>query len=274
MAMYPSIPNLPQGTNQTQVNPTNWNTLVNNINAIGDDLVDARGDGQEFPGVDHTAGQATDLDDILQAIKHTLADISGETNWYNAPAASLKSHDHSSGEGGSVPWSSIASNTRFREIHPEYPGAVWTTSLRGASASGNNTVNNSTGQDVVSDIAHNYYEAISSETSLQDYYIALRFTLPEDFNTWAASNAIQIEYRTESGTYINCHVDLYIYKSGTANLIASSEDNANTAWSSITMDDSVLGTWSAGDIMEIYLKLETRNDYYARVGKLRLNYTS
>ena len=57
-------------------------------------------------------------------------------------------------------------------------------------------------------------------------------------------------------------------------IIASNEDNANTAWSSITMDDSALGTWSAGDIMEIYLKLETRNDYYVRVGKLRLNYTS
>lgn len=274
MATYPSNPNLPQGTNETAVNPTNWNTLVDNINAIGADLVDARGDGQEFPGTDHTAGQATDLDDILQATKHMLADISGETNWYDEPAASLNSHDHSSGKGGSIPWSSIASNSRFLELHPEYPGAVWTTSLRGASPSGNNTGTKATGEDVVSYVARHYYEFESSETSLQDQYVAVRFTLPENFNAWATSNAIQIEYRTENGTSINCHVDAYIYKSGAASLVASSENNASTSWLTIVIDDSALGSWSPGDIMEIYLKLETRSDYYARVGKVRFNYTS
>jgi hypothetical protein len=274
LATYPSTPGLPQGTNETAVNPTNWNTLVDNINAIGADLVDARGDGQEFPGTDHTAGQATDLDDILQAVKHMLGDISGETHWYDEPAANLKSHDHSSGKGGAVPWSSIGSGNRKMELHPEYPGAVWTTSLRGASPSGNNTVDRSTGQDVVSYVARNHYEATSSESSLQDYYVALRFTLPEDFSAWASSNAIQIEYRTESAPSVDCHVDVYIYKSGTATLVASSENNANTAWSTIVIDDSTLGSWSADDIVEIYLKLETRNNYYARVGKVRFNYTS
>ena len=274
MATYPSNPSLPQGTNGTAVNPTNWNMLVDNINAIGLDLVDARGDGQQFPGTPHSASQATDLDDILQAIKHMLADISGETNWYDAPAGGLKSHDHSSGKGGAVPWSSIASNTRFRELHPEYPGAVWTTSLRGAAASGNNIVTLSTDQDVVSYVARNYYEGTSSEASLQDYYVALRCTLPENFGAWASANAIQIEYKTESATYLNCHVDAYIYKSGTATLVASSEDNSNTNWSTIAIDDSALGSWSSGDIVELYLKLETRNNYYARIGKIRFNYIS
>jgi hypothetical protein len=248
--------------------------LVDNINAIGADLVAASGDGQEFPGIDHTAGQSADLNDMLQAIKHMLAEISGETNWYNAPAANLKSHNHSSAAGGPIPWSSIASNMRFKELHPEYPGAVWTTSLRGTSPSGNNAVYYSTGQDVVSYIARNYYEATSSETSLQDYYVALRYTLPEDFSSWSVNNAIQVEYRTESGTSVNCHADLYIYKSGTADLITNSENNTNTDWSSIDIDDSALGSWASGDIMEIYIKLETRSDYYVRVGKVRFNYTS
>ena len=274
MATYPSDPSLPQGTNATEVNSTNWNTLVDNINAIGSDLVDAQGDSQEFPGTDHTAGQATDLDDMLQAIKHMLADIGGETNWYNEPAASLKVHNHSTGQGGAVPWSSISSGSRSTELHPEYPGAVWTTSLRGASASGNNTLDRSTDQDVVDNVAHNYYEATSSETSLQDYYVGLRYTLPEDFDAWASSNAIQIEYKTESEVSLNSHVDVYVYKSGTATLVSSSENNSSTAWSTIVIDDSALGSWSAGDIIEIYLKLETRNDYYARVGKISFNYTS
>jgi len=274
LATYPSNPSISQGTNETAVNPTNWNMLVDNINAIGSDIVDARGDGQEFPGTDHTASQATDLDEALQAVRHILADISGETNWYDAPSANLKLHDHSTSKGGAIPWSSIASNTRFAELHPEYPGAVWTASLRGAAASGNNTASLSTDQDVVSYIARNYYEATSSEASLQDYYVALRFTLPEDFNAWAQSNAVQIEYKTESGTYLNSSVALYIYKAGTFALVASSENNSNTIWSTITVDDSALGSWSSGDIVEMYLKLKTRNDYYARVGKIRFNYTS
>ena len=40
MATYPTAPALPQGVNGTEVNPTNWNTFVDNINAIG---ADARG---------------------------------------------------------------------------------------------------------------------------------------------------------------------------------------------------------------------------------------
>ncbi len=273
LATYPSDPNIPQGTNNTEVNPANWNALVDNINSIGADLVEARGDGQEFPGVPHTAGQATDVDEILQALKHMLSDISGEINWYDAPAASLKSHDHSSGKGGAIPWGSIGSGNHSIDLHPEYPGAVWTTSLRGAAPSGNNTVVRSTDQDVVSYVARNYYEATSAETSLQDYYVAVRLTLPEDFGAWS-SPAVQIEYRTESGISINSHVDIYIYKSGIADLVASSEANSSTTWSTAVIDSSALGSWSSGDVVEIYLKLETRNDYYTRIGRVRFNYTS
>lgn len=274
MATYPENPNIPQGTNETAVNPTNWNLLVDNINAIGLDLLNARSDGQEFPGTDHTAGQAENLDDMIQGIKHMLTDISGEANWYDIPAANLKSHDHSSDKGGAIPWSSIASNTRFVELHPEYPGAILTTSLRGAIASGNNAVSVSTGQDVISYVAHNYCEAVSSEASLQDYYIALKYKLREDFGSWMPNNAIQIGYKTESETYLNSYVNAYIYKSGDPSLIYSNNDNSSTSWSTITLDDSAIGSWSAGDVMEIYLKLATRNGYYARVGKIIFNYSS
>jgi len=111
MATYPTNPELPAGDSETEVNPTNWNTLVDNINALGADLVDARGDGEAFPGTDHTASQAADLDDILQAIKHMITHVnSGAANWYSVPV-------------------------RFLELHPEYAGEVLTLSLRGAAAS-------------------------------------------------------------------------------------------------------------------------------------------
>lgn len=274
LAIYPTLPNIPAGTNETQVNPENWNVLVDNINAIAEDLIESRGDGQEFPGDDHSPGQAVDLDDILQAIKHMLADISGESNWYSAPTGSLKTHNHSSGQGGAIPWSSIGTGARKIELHPEYPGAVQTTSLRGTSPSGNNDITISTDVDVNSYVGRNYYNGTSNQTTLQDRYIVVRFTLPGDFGSWLSGNAIQVEYKTQSLLSNDCHVDIYVYKSGVANIIASSENNVNTNWSNIGVAGSILGSWSANDIMELYIKLESRSGNYARVGKISFNYNS
>jgi hypothetical protein len=275
MAIYPNNPNLTQGTNTTAVNTANWNTLVDNINAIGADLVDARGDGQAFPGISHTANQCEDTNDILQAIKHILADLSGETNWYNAPAGSLKLHNHTNGQGGLIPWSSLgSSSSRKIELHPQYCGALLTKSLRGASPSGNNTITINTDVEVVSYIGRHYYEGISSQPSLQDYYVAVRWTLPIDFGSWASSNAIQIEYKTVSALSNDCHVDAYIYKSGNGSIVTSSENNVNVNWSSMSISGASLGSWSAGDIVEIYLKLESRNNNTVKIGKISFNYTS
>ncbi|MDQ1316858.1 MAG: hypothetical protein QG588_507 [Candidatus Poribacteria bacterium] len=275
MATYPNNPNLSPGTNLTAVNTTNWNTLLDNINAIGADLVDSRGDGQVFPGVPHTAGQCADINDMLQAIKHILAEISGETYWYEDPAGSLKVHNHSVGQGGMVPWGSLGtSNSRRIELHPQFRGAVLTKSLRGSSPSGNNNITINTDVDVVSYVGRHYYEGISSQVSLQDYYLALRFTLPIDFGSWASSNAIQIEYRTGSALSSDCHVDVYLYKSGNGTVITNSDNNVNVNWSNIGISGSNLGTWSPNDILEIYLKLESRNNNYARIGKVCFNYNA
>ena len=275
MGTYPANPVLAQGTNNTALNTTNWNTLIDNINAIGLDLVTARADLQAFPGTDHTASQSTNIDDILQAIKHMLAEIGGETLWYTAPGANLKVHDHSSGKGGLVPWSSLgASNVRKVDIYPLYPGGVLITSLRGAAASGNNTITISNGVDVVSYVERHYYDGVSGQASLQDYYIALRFTLPIDFGSWASSNAIQVEYRTGSALSSDCHVDISVYKSGSATIITNSDNQVNVNWSNIGISGSALGTWSANDILEIYIKLESKNSNFARVGRVAFNYTS
>jgi len=275
MATYPTSSELAQGTINTPVDITNWNKFIDNINALTADLVDARGDGQAFPGTDHSASQATDIDDAMQALRHMLAELSGETYWYTAPAGSLKAHTHVVGQGGLIPWSSLgASNARLITLHPIYPGGLLTKSLRGASPSGNNNITINTDIDVVSYVGRHYYEGISGQTSLQDYYVALRFTLPIDFGAWATTNAIQIEYRTGSMLSTDCHVDVYLYKSGNGSIITSNEDNVNVNWSNIGISASALGSWSAGDILELYLKLESRNSNYARIGRIAFSYTS
>jgi hypothetical protein len=215
------------------------------------------------------------MDDAMQAIRHILSHVSGETNWYDAPAGSLKVHTHAVGQGGLIPWGSLGvSNVRKVELHPMFPGGLVTTSLRGAGASGNNTITITNGADIVSYVGRHYYDGVSAQSSLNDSYIAVRFTLPVDFGAWATSNAIQIEYRTGSVISSDCHVDIYLYKSGNGTVITNSDNNVNANWSNIGISNESLGAWSAGDIMEIYIKLESRNTNFARIGKIAFNYTS
>ena len=231
---YPSATTIATGTTGTLVNATEWNKFVDNVNAMIADLILARGDGQAFPGTDHTAAQSTNVDDAVQALRHQIAHVSGETNWYDAPSGSLKVHTHVVGQGGLIPWGSLGvSNARRLEIHPQYPGAVLTKSLRGASPSGNNNITILNDVDTVSYVGRHYYEGNCSQVSLQDYYIALRFTLPTDFSAWATNNAIQIEYKTGSSLAADCHVDIYIYKSGNGTIYYNLSNNVNINWSNI-----------------------------------------
>ncbi len=158
-------------------------------------------------------------------------------------------------------------------LHPQYPGAVLTKYLRGANY-GSNDAKISMGQDCVSHVVHNYYEGISSEASLHNFYVSLRYTLPDDFVSWACENAIQIEFMTERGTYLNSHVSAFAYKSGKHVRVASSSHNAMTEWGAIVLADvdSEKAAWSPGDVLELYLDLASRNNYYARVGAIKFSY--
>jgi hypothetical protein len=271
---YPTALVIPQATVLTDLNPTNWNIFVDQLNALSADMVDARGDGQAFPGTDHIASQSTDLDDAIQAIRHMVAQISGETNWYDAPAGTLKAHTHAVGQGGLIPYSSLGSNnSRSKVFHPAYENVVQTYSLRGAAASGSNTITVSNGIDVVSDADLHYYEGSSAEGTLQDVYIVIAFCIPLNFTSWD-TNAIVISFISESDDSANCHVDASVYKSGTSGVIATSSNNVSLTWADITIADSDLGSWVTGNVMELYLKLESKDNNFARIGKVTLNYLS
>jgi hypothetical protein len=57
--------------------------------------VDDSDEGQEFPGTDHTADQATSVEEELDAIRHVLSDMGGETQWYDEIPVSLESAEDS-----------------------------------------------------------------------------------------------------------------------------------------------------------------------------------
>jgi hypothetical protein len=272
---YPTSLTIPQGTNATALDPANWNVYVNQINAIAADLVAVRTEIETFSGVDHTAAQAVDVTTALGSIRHMLKHLSGESDWLTAPGGSLKVHSHAVEQGGLLPYASLGPvNIRKIDLYPQYPGSLQTNSLRGTSISGNNIITVTTIENVASYVARHAYNGISAQSSLQDAYITVRFTLPKDFTAWTTSNGIQIEYKTDSALYTDCHVDAYVYKSGIASIVTSSEDNVNVSWSNFGISAANLGSWSANDIIELYLKLESRNNYAANIGRIALNYTS
>ncbi len=211
LATYPDKPNLPSVNSETYVDSIWGNSVIDNINAIGEDLVNTFGDEQNFPGNEHSPGQIQNLNGAIRAIRHMLVHITGKTNWYDEPGGSLNVHNHSLEQGGSIPWSSIGtSNSRNVVFFPRYSGAIQTNSLRGGIASGNNSITITTGVELISNVGKYYYEGVSSQTNLNDTYIALVYVLPVDFNSWS-ENAIQIEYKTGSLSSSYSHTDVYIY---------------------------------------------------------------
>ena len=140
-------------------------------------------------------------------------------------------------------------------LYPNYPGAVWSSGLRG-----------STGVDAVSNVDRHYYEGLSSEAYLDAYAIALKWQVPNDFGRWCDLNAILIEFRTESGTYLNSHVSV------TVGSVGSSMHRVSTEWAAIVFSGEQLSEFRPGDIMDLELVMQSRNNYYARIGAVKFNY--
>ena len=129
----------------------------------------------------------------------------------------------------------------------------------------------------------NYFMWTSTQTSLNDYTIAVRVTLPQDFSAWN-TNAIQIYYNTQLTTADTNKMDVVIYndEDTTATPVYYSQANkSGTAktWTTLTITNAMLTagsqTWNAADSTAvIYLKLYAKGGNYVQVGDIVLNYLS
>jgi len=127
-----------------------------------------------------------------------------------------------------------------------------------------------------------YYEWSSAEASLNSYVVATRITLPSNFGGWADSDALKINFTTESTNKNNNILDVYIYLSNESDTaVTSSIDNsASTAgvWGAIAIDDSVLDDGSApewdeaGETAIIYLRMRSKDNNSVKLGDINLNY--
>jgi hypothetical protein len=122
----------------------------------------------------------------------------------------------------------------------------------------------------------NYYEWNSSEVSLNDYDIRVRFTLPSDFDSWGIDGGITLNYATESTSSSANQVDFYVYEESSATVDASSED----------LVSSVAGTWitstisgvdltdcdTAGEVCVLVIRMASSGDNYVRIGDIEFTY--
>jgi hypothetical protein len=116
----------------------------------------------------------------------------------------------------------------------------------------------------------NYYDWTSTETSLNDYDIILRFTVPDDFATWQV-NAIEVDYTVSAAADANLTANIYEENSALAIAILSSSTSTSWGVASIASDTD-LSTLVAGETAVIVLKLAAKDGGSVRIGDITINY--
>ncbi|GIW62033.1 MAG: hypothetical protein KatS3mg089_0885 [Patescibacteria group bacterium] len=171
-------------------------------------------------------------------------------------------------------------------LSAEYPGAILTAS--GSATTIGTMISDASPSAALSNF-QNYYEWSSSQSTLNDYTIAVRVTLPRDFSAWATTDsAIKIKFNTELTTTDSNKLDVLIYNTDIslsavdqATPVVYRQANVSSTqktWSEITISASELDSGAnrdidtGGETMVIYLKMYSKNNNYVQVGDIILNY--
>jgi len=187
---------------------------------------------------------------------------------YNAPTTNATGVLTNDG-AGNLTWtaSSVGNGSGLiMSIHPEYPNAVY-------FSSGSNYIGQLYGSGGTAGL-ENSYVWTSSRATIQDYWISVRFRLPNNFSSWDPVKPIEFRYKTGDGTAGNNHLTVRLKDTAGANVALTGGGNlANAAWTTanITGPESS-GTWAAKGYATIYVKLAALTGGNAAAGFINLNY--
>jgi hypothetical protein len=168
-------------------------------------------------------------------------------------------------------WISLANATKSVTLSSEYAGAVLA-----ADGSNNTGFMTSDGEIDYHDDYMNYYEWNSSETTLQDYDVRVRFTIPSDFASWG-TNAFTLNFATEAAASTNNMVDIYVYEESAETVDDSNINQYSSSagvWQTANIQGADLGDCNAaGETCLILIRMYSANDNYVRIGDIDVNYT-
>ena len=116
----------------------------------------------------------------------------------------------------------------------------------------------------------NYYQWSSTQSTTQDYDVVLRFTLPNDFQSWQ-TNAIQVDYVVSNAASATLSTSIYLETGGAALATAS---GTATTWAKVSIASAtdLASLTTPGMTAVIILKLAASDDATVRIGDVTLNY--
>lgn len=187
---------------------------------------------------------------------------------YNAPTSQANGVLTNDG-AGNLTWtaSSIGNGSGLiMSMHPEYPNAVY-------FSSGSNYIGQLYGSGGTAGL-ENSYVWTSSRATLQDYWISVRFRLPNNFGSWDPVKPIEFRYKTADGTAANNHVTVRLKDTAGAEVSLTGGGNlANAAWTTANITGPEAGgTWTPKGYATLYVKLAALTGGNAAAGFVNLNY--
>lgn len=192
---------------------------------------------------------------------------------YSAPTTQAAGSLTNDG-AGNLTWTATSVNNGsglIMSLHPEYPGAVY-------FSSGSNYIGQLYGSGGTAGL-ENSYMWTSSRATIQDYWISVRFRIPNNFSSWDPVKPIELRYKTADGTASNNHVSVRLKDTTGANVALTGGGGlANAAWTTanITGPESA-GTWTPSTpatarYATLYVKLASLTGGNAAAGFINLNY--
>lgn len=187
---------------------------------------------------------------------------------YSAPTSQGSANTFLRNDGaGNLTWQSVSvgnSSGGIMSLHPEYPNAIYFASGSVANAVGQ--LSHSGGTAALD----NTYVWTSTKAALNEYWISVRFRLPNNFVSWDAVTPIQLRYKTGVASAAANHVTIRMKDTaGVDRPLTNGGGLANTNFTTATVTGPEAGgTWTPGGYATVYIKVAANNTAgaYAAVG--------
>ncbi len=171
--------------------------------------------------------------------------------------------------GGNLSWTATStgnSSGGILALSPSYPNAAY-------FASGSTYIGQlAAAYDATN--KQNYYHWSSTKAAIQDYWIAIRVRVPDNFSSWDPVKPIEFRYRSTSGTAGVNHLTVKVLDTTNSEVaLTNGAGLANTSWTTANIKGvEAAGTFTPKSYFTILVKLATTTAGSADAGFINLNF--